>query len=192
MKQHFIFHREQLKRYQSSIKIPDTGGVWVMSSSQSAVSYLQHRDYPSPLSAQSEIMLEGTSDVSLLLCSILPLLTGAGAEVTTYTDLSTNQVSSHTCWPCWPCWPCRSCWSCSRQFQAAMSAGGSPGWVRLTSPPTRLWTATVTTRMISASCQLSSPMDPPPRGLTLGNNDLFYFGYGNFSYINQVMERNWV
>ena len=67
-----------------------------MSSSQSAVSYLQHRDYPSPLSSQSEIMLKGTSDVSLLLCSILSLFTWAGAEVTTYTDLSTNQVSSHT------------------------------------------------------------------------------------------------
>merc|ERR1719150_414663 len=45
-------------------------------------------------------MLEGTSDVSLLLCSILPLFTGAGAEVTTYTDLSTNQAvpGSNECW----------------------------------------------------------------------------------------------
>ena len=65
-----------------------------------------------------------------------------------------------------------------------MSAGGSPGWARLTSPLTRLWTAIVTTRMISASCQLSSPMDPPPRGLTLGNNDFLYVGYGKVIVIS--------
>ena len=65
-----------------------------------------------------------------------------------------------------------------------MSAGGSPGWERLTSPLTRLWTATVTTRMISASCQLSSPMDPPPRGLILGNNDFLYVGYGKVIVIS--------